>query len=153
MAGATERHHTIAGNVFAADHAAARRGQHCRPFTGDMRLRLDGGNLYGDPDVMLVCNPQDDDPMFKSQPCMLAEISLPGTEGIDRREKLAACLKIASLREYLIVSQEQMAVDLYQRTSGADWLHGQLGADQLFSSACLPLSLTVREMYAGLAVE
>ncbi len=151
MAGATERHNTITLNLAVAYHAAARRGQPCRPFMGDMRLRLDGGNLYYYPDVMLVCNPQDDDPMFKSLPCMLAEVSSPGTEGIDRREKLAAYLKIASLREYLIVSQEQMAVDLYQRTSGADWLHSELGPDQVFNSACLPLSLTVRELYAGLA--
>ena len=74
VASASEQHNTIAGNLFAACHAA-RHGTQCRPFMDDMRLRLEGGNVYYYPDVMVVCNPQDTDPMFKSLPCLLAEIT------------------------------------------------------------------------------
>ena len=45
MANASERHNTIAGNLFAACHAAC-QGRAYRPFMGDMRLRLEGGNVY-----------------------------------------------------------------------------------------------------------
>ena len=149
MAGASERHSTIALNLAAACHAAC-NGTACRPFMGDMRLRLEGGNIYYYPDVMLVCNPQDTDPMFKSLPCLLAEVSSPSTEGIDRREKLAAYLKIATLREYLIISQDEVAVELYQRQDMGQWHHTNLVAGESFSLVCVPLSLNVDQLYTTL---
>ncbi len=149
MAGASERHNTITGNLFAACHAAC-KGSACRPLMSEMRLRLEGGNIYYYPDVMLVCNPQDTDPMFKSLPCLLAEVSSPSTEGIDRREKLAAYLKIATLREYLIISQDEVAVELYQRQDMGQWHHTMLGAGESFSLVCVPLTLGVDQLYATL---
>jgi Uma2 family endonuclease len=149
MAGASERHNTIAGNFFAACHVA-RGGSACRPFVGDMRLRLEGGNVYYYPDVMVVCNPDDTDPMFKSLPCLLAEVTSPSTDGIDRREKLSAYLKIPTLREYLIISQSSPVVDLYQRQDMNQWHTTQLGAGDSFTSVCLAMTLPVKAMYATL---
>jgi Uma2 family endonuclease len=147
MAGASERHNTIAGNLFAACHAA-RKGSGRRPVMGDMRLRLEGGHTYYYPDVMLICNPEDTDPMFKIQPCMVAEISSPATEATDRREKLAAYTKLPSLREYLILSQEEMRIDHYARLSLREWGHSLLGANDSVNFQCLPLVVSVKELYA-----
>jgi len=149
MAGASERHNTIAGNLFAACHAA-RHGSECRPFMGDMRLRLEGGSVYYYPDVMVVCNPQDTDSMFKSLPCLLAEVTSPSTDGVDRREKMTAYLKIPTLREYLIISQDSMTVNLYQRHDMNQWHTTQLGADDSFTSVCLAMTLPVKAAYATL---
>ena len=147
MAGASERHNTIAGNLFAACHAA-RHGSAFRPFMGDMRLRLEDGNVYYYPDVMLVCNPQDTDSMFKSLPCLMAEVTSPKTEGVDRREKMTAYLKISTLREYLIISQDEISVDLYQRQDMNQWHITQLGVDDTFTSVCLAMTLPVKALYA-----
>ncbi|MBC7608460.1 MAG: Uma2 family endonuclease [Polaromonas sp.] len=149
MAGASERHNTIAGNLFVACHAA-RGGSACRPFMGDMRLRLEGGNVYYYPDVMVVCNLEDTDPMFKSLPCLLAEVTSPSTDGIDRREKMSAYLKIPTLREYLIISQDSPVVDLYQRHDMNQWHTTQLGTDDSFTSVCLAMTLSVKTLYATL---
>jgi Uma2 family endonuclease len=148
MAGATERHNTVAGNLFAACHAA-RQNSGCRPFMGDMRLRLEGGPTYYYPDVMVVCNKDDTDPMFKTQPCMVAEVCSPSTEALDRREKFAAYTKLASLHDYLIVSQDEVRVDHYTRLSLREWGHGQLGAGDSLTLRCPPLTLTVDELYAA----
>lgn len=149
MAGASERHNTIALNLAAACHAA-RHGSLCRPFMGDMRLRLEGGNVYYYPDVMVVCNPADTDPMFKSLPCLLAEVTSPSTDGVDRREKLSAYLKIPTLREYLIISQHSPVVDLYQRQDMNQWHTTQLGIDDSFTSVCLAMTVPVKAVYATL---
>ena len=45
MANASERNNTIAGKLIAACHAAC-QGRAYRFFMGDMRLRLEGGNVY-----------------------------------------------------------------------------------------------------------
>ncbi|MDO5623231.1 MAG: Uma2 family endonuclease [Pseudomonadota bacterium] len=149
MAGASERHNTIAGNIFARLHTA-RRGGPCRPFIGDMKLRLDSGSLYYYPDVMLVCSPQDDAPLVKTAPCLVAEVTSPSTEVTDRREKLAAYLKLASLREYLIVSHTAPRIDVYQRPGpiGEPWQHAVLGGGESVALLCLPLTLAVDEVYA-----
>lgn len=149
MAGASERHNRISLNLASVCNAAS-VGTACRAFMSDMRLRLDGGNTYYYPDVMLVCNPQDKDAMFKSLPCLLAEVSSPSTEGTDRREKLAAYLKTPTLREYLLIAQDHIAVDLYQRHDMGQWHQTQLTAGDSFALVCLPLTLSVDQLYAGL---
>jgi Uma2 family endonuclease len=158
MAGASERHNTIAGNLFVKLHTAHGRGA-CRPFMGDMRLRLARStSTYYYPDVMLVCDPLDADPLMKTLPCLVAEVTSPSTEGTDRREKLAAYLAMPSLREYLILSHIEARVDLYQRGDSGDgadpqWRYSCLRGEDSFALTCLDLTLTVPELFAGVRFE
>lgn len=147
MAGASERHNTIAGNLFAGCHGATRGV--CRPFIGDMRLRLDGGAAYYYPDVMLVCDPSDTDPMFKTSPCMVAEVMSRSTEALDRREKLIAYQKLPMLRECLLVAQDEVQVEHYQRISPHQWALTTLGLADTVEFLCLPLKLPVAQLYRG----
>ena len=150
MSGASARHNSIAGALYALLHGA-RQGSGCRPYISDVKLRLDGGTLYYYPDVMLVCSPQDDHPLIKTQPCLLAEVISPSTEHIDRREKRAAYLRLDSLREYLVLSQDEPRIDVYQRADvTAPWLHHVLGAGDSLALRCLPLTLVVDGLYADL---
>lgn len=149
MAGASERHNLLAGNLFAACHGPA-RAKGCRPFMSDMRLRLDGGNLYYYPDVMLVCDPQDSDPLFKTSPCLVAEVMSPATAQLDQREKLINYQKLPSLREYLLLAQDEPKVQVYHRVTLRDWGLTQLGPDDVLHLQCLDLALPVRQLYDGL---
>ena len=148
MAGASERHNTIAGNLFAACHSARKNGP-CKPFMGDMRLRIGNGQSYYYPDVMLVCDGTDNDPMFKSRPCMVAEVTSPSTEGQDHREKLQAYTAIPSLQEYLIVSQDTMQIDHYLRANATDWMHSTLKSGDVLELRCMQLVTTVDAVYAN----
>ena len=148
MAGASERHNTIAGNLFAACHAS-QRGP-CRPFIGDMRLRLDGGSIYYYPDVMLVCDPQDSDPMFKTSPCMIAEVMSPSTMLLDRREKLIAYQKLPMLRECLLIAQDEILVEHYRRLNMRDWGMNMLGPADTLELTCIPLNLSIADLYRGI---
>lgn len=116
------------------------------------RLRLEGGHLYYYPDVMVVCSSQDTDPMFKTLPCLLAEVTSPSTEGTDQREKMTAYLKIPTLHEYLIIAQDRVHVTLYQRQDLQHWHVAELGAGDVFTSVCLKLALPVEALYATLDV-
>jgi Uma2 family endonuclease len=157
MAGATDAHNTLAGNLFVACHGA-RRNSPCRPFMSEMRLRLEGGHTYYYPDVMVVCKPEDKDPLFKSQPCMLAEVLSPSTASIDRREKLIAYKQIPSLREYLIISQDQVHVEHhvrlsdegnYKHSNNSNWGLRTLGPGDSLELLCLPLTLSMDDLYAS----
>lgn len=76
MAGASERHNRIAGNVFFHPRAAT-SGGHCGVFISDMKLKIAWHKAYYYPDVMLVCNALDNREYYKQQPCFIAEVLSP----------------------------------------------------------------------------
>ena len=142
MAGAGEKHNRIAGNLFFHLRAAS-RGKACGVFINDMKLRIDASDAFYYPDVLVSCDPADTQPLFKSLPCLLVEVLSPSTEVIDRREKLLAYRKLPTLRHYLLVSQEQRAVQWHQRDADGQWLISDLQGSGTLALDCPGLALAV----------
>ena len=118
MAGASERHNRISGNLFAHLHAVCKASQ-CTPYISDMRVKIDQVIYY--PDVMVACDAADRDPYLKTAPCLVVEVLSPATERIDRGEKLYNYRQIVELNAYVLISQNEIRVDVY-RHSGVQWL-------------------------------
>ncbi|MFP4294470.1 MAG: Uma2 family endonuclease [Halothiobacillaceae bacterium] len=148
MAGASERHNTIALNV-AFHLKAASRGSSCRAFISDMLLHVPANRAYYYPDVMLVCDPADTEPRFKSSPCLLIEVLSDSTEMIDRREKLLGYRKIPTLQHYLLVAQDQRRVECYSRYPEDSWRHQLIEDEGEVSLVCASrtLNLTLADIY------
>lgn len=146
MAGAGEKHNIISGNLFSALRQKT-RGTKCRAFIADMKLFIPTLNRFYYPDVLLVCDPDDSHEYYKQNPCLIIEVLSPTTEHIDRREKLHAYQGIPSVKEYLLVSQERMQVELYRRDQ-KHWQYCLLdnGTDVL-QLTCLDLDMTLAEIY------
>lgn len=149
MAGASVRHNRIALNLATRLNIATQDSK-CQVFISDIKLRVDAFPTYYYPDIMLVCDPSDDDPLVKTRPCLLAEVMSPSTEAIDRREKLTAYQRLPGLREYLLLSQDEPLVEIYRRRGLNEWLLETLGADDTLRLECLPLEVAVAELYRGL---
>lgn len=146
MAGAGEKHNIIALNL-ASELRNASRGTDCRAFISDMKLHLAELNRFYYPDILLSCNPEDNNAYFKEHPCLIVEVLSPSTEATDRREKLHAYQQIPSLKEYVLVSQESPQIELYRR-SEAHWLYYLLDdpADVL-QLECLELTLSMATVF------
>lgn len=150
MAGASVRHNRIAGNLFSRLHMAA-AGTPCMVLMSDVKLRLDSGNIYYYPDLMLACDPTDNDPYARARPCLVVEVASPGTANIDRREKWAAYQRIQTLREYLIVDQDEIRIELRRRENLRDWSLTTFEAGEVLELACLPgFSIAVDDIYRDL---
>ena len=54
-------------------------------------------------------------------PLVVIEILSPTTEATDRREKLRAYRTLPSLKEYLLISQDQAQVEIYRRRGDIGW--------------------------------
>ncbi|TXH77407.1 MAG: Uma2 family endonuclease, partial [Thiothrix sp.] len=102
MAGASERHNRITLNIAFQLRAKA-RGSQCGVFMNDMKLRIQQGERFYYPDVMLGCSQEDSHEFYKDKPCLIAEVLSPSTETTDRREKWLAYAQIPSLHYYLLV--------------------------------------------------
>lgn len=148
MAGASVRHNRIAGKLYASLLAQAPRN--CQVLIGDVKLKADSWPTYYYPDVMVVRDPDDNDPLIKTRPCLLAEVLSPGTEAIDRREKLTAYQRLPSLREYLLIAQDEIRVECYRRLNLREWMVEIHTPGDILKLDCVNLELPVEALYDGL---
>jgi Uma2 family endonuclease len=152
MAGASEEHNLISGNVFAALHAHL-RGKRCRVFSTDMKIRLQvsSPDIFYYPDVMVTYDPHDTDRYFKRFPKVLIEVLSPDTERTDRREKFVSYTQIETLEEYVLAAQDKMEVTLLRRNN--QW-QPELAhrPDQQLRLASLDFALPLSAVYEGVKV-
>jgi len=110
MTGASDRHEEIALNLASALRAHL-RGTSCRVYKGDLKLRVADDFFY--PDVFVRCSEERGDAYFKIDPVLIAEILSPGSQRYDRGDKRLAYSSLATLQEYVLISQDRMLVEVY----------------------------------------
>ncbi len=151
MGGASDKHGLIAGSLYAALLPAARR-KGCQLFIADMKVRVnhDSDSYFYYPDLLLSCQPDDrESAYYRRHPCLLVEVLSPSTERIDSREKLLAYRLLPSLREYLLLRQDRVQADLYQRSDAGRWQHHTFTQPgDLLALRCLDASVSLRDVYA-----
>lgn len=147
QAGASEPHVLISGNIFGSLWGHAQRAG-CRLYMSDMKLFVGSGNTFFYPDVMAVCDSQDNEKYSKASPCLLVEVLSPSTAAHDRVGKYGMYTAIPSLHTYLIVEQEERRVYAYTR-QGQTWALAELSEQGQVEIACLGHTLTLDEIYAG----
>lgn len=149
MAGASEEHNAISGNLFAAllSHLKGRR---CRAFIHDMKVRLQiaGDDIFYYPDVMVACDPRDTDRYFKRFPTVIVEVLSPETERTDRREKFLSYQQIETLEEYVLVAQDKSEVTVFRRANQWRPEIVRQASDSLTLSS-LEFSLALVDLYDG----
>ena len=148
MSGATVRHNLIAGTIFGL-LLDAERGGPCRVFMNDMRVEVADDRYYY-PDVAVICSPIAELDVVARGPCVVVEVTSPGTARIDRGEKLEAYRRITTLRAYLIVDHRRRRVERHWRdaTSG-EWLREEIAgeAQTPVLIPCLDVRLTLDTIY------
>jgi Uma2 family endonuclease len=149
MSGATRRHNLLAGNLFYRAREAANNHKDCQVFGSDMKVHVETYNCFYYPDLSVCCDRSDLNELFLVRPCFIVEVLSPSTASIDRREKRASYATLETLREYVIVDQNRMRVELYRRESNG-WQGYVLNQpDDVVESSCLGLRLTVQQIYEG----
>ena len=87
IAGTTDTHNAIAGNIFALllSHL---RGSGCRVYISDMKARIESKNFYYYPDIMVTCDAKDrENVTYKKYPLLIIEVFSYSTEAFDRGDK------------------------------------------------------------------
>jgi Uma2 family endonuclease len=146
MVGASEAHNLIALGL-ASELRARLRGGPCKVFMADMKVRVEKAWAFYYPDVMVTCDPTDTEPYFKTRPCVIAEVMSPATEAIDRREKWLAYQQLESLKEYILISQDNVQVEIYRRDAAGGWWVETCTAGDTVRLDSLDLSLPMQAIY------
>ena len=147
MAGTSDKHNFIAGDIYAAllNHL---RDLLCQPFMGDIKVRASPQVFYY-PDVLVSCEQNPENPYFRNEPILIIEVLSPSTQEIDRREKLLFYQQMPSVQEYAVVEQEKMHVEIHRRQPDGRWItyYFNEGADEKVEFQSVEMTMTLGEIY------
>ncbi|MGB5962026.1 MAG: Uma2 family endonuclease [Coleofasciculaceae cyanobacterium] len=130
MAGASDAHVTIAGNLFALLRSHL-RGSGCRVYISDMKARIETLNRFYYPDVMVTCDSRDQEtPTYKRFPTLIIEVLSDSTEAFDRGDKFADYQEISSLREYVLINSKRQRIECFRRNDEGLWVLQSYTAEQ-----------------------
>ncbi|MBC7922037.1 MAG: Uma2 family endonuclease [Ferruginibacter sp.] len=121
--GSKKKHNKIIGNCYRqlADAVLQKGGE---IYTEDIKLRVDRENVYTYPDVMVTCEPEDEqEEYFVNSPRLIIEVLSDSTAAKDRSDKLIYYRRLPELQNYLMVWQDQRRVEHYARNAEGHWLY------------------------------
>lgn len=122
MAGASDAHVTIAGNLFALLRSHV-RGTGCRVYMADMKAYIETANIFYYPDVMVTCDERDRAfPSHKKYPSLIVEVLSQKTEAFDRGDKFADYQQLETLQEYVLISQKRQRLECFRRNAEGFWV-------------------------------
>ncbi len=153
MSGTSMRHNAIAFNI------ARRLGNEleerpCQVYTSDVRVRVTASGLYTYPDVSVVCGPQevaDDQADTLLNPALIFEVLSPSTEKYDRGEKFAHYWRLPSLTDYVLVAQDQLRVEHFQRQGNGWFVTAFTALDEVMHLPTLDTDLPLAVVYKNVA--
>ena len=123
MSGGTRKHTLIIGEVYS-EFRSLLKGSTCRPTTSGLRLQLEPRGPYFYPDVMVTCGAfEGDADDIATNPVVVVEVLSPSTERWDRTGKFAHYRQVPSLRVYMLVSQDEMRVEWWERLASGQWVY------------------------------
>ena len=138
MTGGTANHIRIVSNITTELNTQL-RGRRCDVFPVDMKVRLPDLQKFFYPDVTVVCGElqyHDERKDIILNPTLVVEVLSPSTEAFDRGAKFQAYRTIASLKEYILVSQERPQVEQYVSDGDGKWTYSSTAV--LGSALALP---------------
>ena len=150
MAGGSFEHSRLASRVGTL-LTNALAGKPCVALQSDMLVKApsEGESFAAFPDASVVCGEpilvkHEKNPAL-TNPTVIIEVLSSSTEDYDRGEKFERYKTIASLRDYVLVSQDRKLVEVFSRDHG--WQRASAGSGDAVAVPSLGVTLDVDELY------
>lgn len=140
MAGAKRNHRRITDNLLR------KFGNHlestpCEASSNDAIVAL--GQSYVYPDVVVDCINTNDD--FVTAPVIIVEVLSNSSRKLDTTTKLLKYINLATLKEYVLVEQDIVSVQVLRNNNDWKTEYYSLGDNVTFES--IELTLSIEEIY------
>jgi Uma2 family endonuclease len=150
MAGGSPRHSLIKVNLTGELHVRL-KGAPCTAYDSDLRILVVRTGLYTYPDVSVICGPlefEDDHRDTVLNPRLIVEVLSESSEAYDRGRKFGHYRQIPTLREYVLVSQEEPKVECFWHNDDGTWTMSEAaGLDSVLRLRSLGIEFSLREIY------
>ena len=155
MTGASREHNLVSINI-AGEFRDQLKNRPCEAYLNDMRVKAATARNYFYPDAAVVCG----QPVFEDghhdtmlNPTVLIEVLSPTTEAYDRGDKFRQYRNIASLQEYLLVSQNKPLIERFVRQGDGWVLTAHEGVDAVVTVEAIDCTLALSEVYHKVTFE
>lgn len=128
--------------------------KNCAVYSSDVRIKVPSMPPYRYSDVSAVC----DEPIYEEignqkmlvNSVLIVEVLSPTTEKYDRDKKFKAYKSIESLRDYLLISQDEKFVILYTKHNDKFWFQSEYVAGETLRIEFLDCRLEIDEIYQNI---
>ncbi len=142
MAGASEYHNLLSGNIFT-ELKNQLKLKPCRTFIADMKVKVANDFFY--PDVMVVCQADNDFDYYKQSPVIIVEVLSKSTRKFDKTAKRLRYQTISTLEEYVLIEQSIGEIEVFRRKDHWQSSYYYLGDAITFES--LGVTVLVEDIY------
>lgn len=148
MAGGTDNHDRIALNLLTLLNLHLGNST-CRFHSGNVKVNYED-EFYYYPDAFVTCDPRDrQDRYVKRYPKLIVEVLSTSTQAFDAGEKFADYQRLASLQEYVLISQDRQRVECRRRT-GDTWAIAVYTMGDRVTLKSIDLEFALSDLYRGL---
>lgn len=154
-AGSSRQHNLIGTNTTVAIGSRL-RGNKCELYVNDMRVQL-SRNRFSYPDVVVVSGEPkfaDSETDILLNPTVVVEVFSRATIGYDKTVKLESYLAMDSIREILLVKEDEMRVEHYFKQNAKQWVYRIYNAgDDVITLDSVNCKISVSEIYSQVKFE
>ncbi len=155
MAGGSLPHTDISTNVVGELRNLIRSNDGgCKSFNSDMKIEIKPGVKYVYPDAGVSCPDHKESKFLKgaiTNPRLVVEVTSPSSGDYDRGHKFRWYFSLPSVKEYLLISQDEPLVMLYRKHGEGD-LFGMVtaqGMDESIELRSIGITMKLSEIYYG----
>lgn len=150
MSGGTQNHSRIALKFAALlDDRLSNGG--CRVFNSDCRVSILETTDYTYPDVSVSCDGRDENTtQYITYPCLIVEVLSDSTEAYDRGNKFFRYRQNPQLQDYVLVSSQEVAIDLYRKGNDGRWEIVNYRTGDLVELRSIGLNFPIEQVYRGI---
>lgn len=154
MAGAEMAHNDINYNLNQLIGPQLRQ-QGCKANMSDLRVQTKNRSGYLYPDTVVVCGTpmlsDDVKPRSLTNPIFIVEVTSISTAERDHYEKFTLYRQITSLRQYLMLSSEEIHAELYTLDELSRWIFTETrDPNALLDLSSIGCQVPLAEVYAGI---
>ncbi len=150
MAGGSNNHTLIIGNIHAAIHTHIRKSPCAVYSEGTLKVE---DECYM-PDIMVTCNEQDltESKTYIEYPKLVIEVLSPNTDKYDRTDKMWLYTQCRSIQEYILVEWDMIIVQRMTRKGTGEldwfqWIDRRYYQDESVELETIGLSIPVDDVY------
>ncbi|MCC3409189.1 MAG: Uma2 family endonuclease [Microcoleus sp. PH2017_10_PVI_O_A] len=147
MTGGTKNHSRIAINFLSLIRSHLRGGR-CTVFNSDLKVNILNTTNYTYPDISVTCDDRDrEHPLYITYPCLIVEVLSDSTEAYDRGKKFEKYRRNPNLVDYVLVSSDEMAIDIYHKNDAGEWVILSYREGDRVEFQSINLSLPIEQLY------
>jgi Uma2 family endonuclease len=154
MAGASTAHNTIVPNLtfIVKSQIKANKSNHIVLSADEKVVSYQKGKNYFYPDLIIVegrsyHDDEHDDILLN--PAILFEVLSDSTALFDRGDKFRSYRQINSLKEYILIAQDEQRIEHFFKDDNGRWQIGEVVTEGSLVLTTTPFELSIEEVYDG----